>query len=274
MKRLRQATVAAALVLRAAAGPLEDAGRKVYAEYAGAVVPVSAVMRVEMPGSDRGAQEGTVNFYGTIVGADGLTAISATALSPFSGIAAPMDTGGIQPRVSATQIRIHLQSGVSVRMRQVFADDELDIAFLLPDPEPDQPPPKWPKPVIFSPGVEARMFDKVLCLAGTAELLGWSVIGGTGEINAVFGRPRRLYVVSRGFSNMTGVPVFRADGRPLGLAVTRREPLLRTERGLRVQQAVLILPAEAIAEAVKQARQAAAKPRGEPGEGAVRPAGE
>ncbi len=252
--------IAAAAAIRVAAGPLEDAGRKVYAEYAGAVVPISAVVRIEVPGSGRGPQEGKVNFYGTIVGEDGLTAISATALSPFSGMLEQLESGGIRPAVSVTQIRARLSDGASVSLRQIFTDDDLDLAFLLPDPDPEKPAPKWPKPVIFAPGVEARIFDKLLCLSGTAELLGWAVVGGTGEINGVITHPRRYYLIERSFSNMTGVPVFRADGRALGLAVARREPVSQTGRGLRVQQIVWVLPSDAIAEAIEQARRAAAKP--------------
>lgn len=262
MNRMQYAMAAlmAAAVLRANAGPLQDAGRKVYAEYAGAILPVTAVVRIELSGAGRQPRESTVSFFGTLVGEDGLTAISAAALSPLAGLTDQLETSGVQSNVTATQIKIRLPDGMQISARQIYSDEDLDIAFLLPEMESDKTAPKWPKPVIFTPGVAARVFDPILCLSGRTGLLGGAVVGGTGEINGVIARPRRFYLVTRNFTNMTGVPVFRSDGRPLGLAVARREPVSSDGRTMRVQQVIWVLPAEAVATAAEQARASAAKP--------------
>lgn len=254
--------MAAAFAGSARADSLEETGRKILAEYGASVLPITAVVKIEAPGMGRGPQEGTVNLYGTVVAPNGLIATSATSLSPLSGLTEQLEARGIRPTTSVSQIKIRMPNGAQIPARQVFSDEDSDLAFLMPEVESGKPAPSWPKPVLFQAGVEARPFDPIVALASSNELLNWVVVAGTGQVNGVLENPRRQYLVTRNFTNAAGVPVFLGDGRPLGLAAVRRETQSRAGGSMQVQQAIVILPAETIAELVPQAQEAAAKKSG------------
>jgi len=243
--------------MAAAAQPLEECGRQLLADYGYSLLPIRAVIRLEAPGLPRGPQEREVAAWGTVVAGNGLTVISATALSPFSGLTEAFERSGIRPTTSVSQIRIRRRDGLEVPARQILTDEELDITFLLPESDEDRAR-SWPKPVVFTAGVQARAMDKLIGLAGTGEMFQWIPLVGSVEVNGVVEQPRRMYLIARPFSNMTGMPVFLADGRPLGLTVIRREAVpASTGQGAQVQQAIVVLPADDLAEMMTRALEAA-----------------
>jgi len=259
MKKWIVIGMAAALAGAARAETLEETGRQVLTEFGPSVVPITAVVKIEAPGMGRGPQEGTVNLYGTVVAPNGLIAISATSLAPLSGLTEQLQARGIQPTTSVSQIKIRMPNGAQIPARQVFSDEDSDLAFLMPETESGKPAPSWPKPVLFQAGVAAQPLDPILALANSSELLNWAAVAGTGQVNAVLENPRRLYLVTRNFTNATGTPVFLGDGRPLGLAAVRRETRGGAGGNMQVQQAVVVVPADTIAELIEQAQKAAAK---------------
>ncbi len=249
--------LACAIALKSFAGPLEDNARRLLAEYGESVVSFRAVVRVEAPGMTRGPQEREITGWGTVVASNGLTVVSATSLSPLSGLTEAFEMTGVRPTTSVSQIRIRQKDGNEIPARQVLTDDELDVTFLLPENREDRSI-SWPKPVVFTAGVRAQVFDTLIGLAGTGEMFGWLPAVGSAQVNGVVERPRRMYLITRPFSNAVGTPLFLPDGRPLGLAVVRRETMPgRTSRGPQVQQAVVVLPAEDLAEMMTRAMKAA-----------------
>ncbi len=259
MKQWYAIGMAAALAVAARAQTLEETGRRVLAEYGSSVLSISAVVKIEAPGMGREPQEGTVNLYGTVVAPNGLIAISATTLAPLSGLTEQLEARGIRPTTSVSQIKVRLPDGAQVPARQVLSDEESDLAFLMPEPESGKPAPTWPKPVIFEAGVTAQPLDPVISLTNSNAMFHWIPIVGTGQVNAILDNPRRQYLVTRSFTNAAGVPVFLGNGRPLGLATVRRETRGGAGGNMQVQQAVLVLPADTVAELVEQAQAAAAK---------------
>jgi hypothetical protein len=251
----------AGVVVSAPAQTLEDNARKVYAEYGGSVVSISAVLRIDAPGAPRGPQERAINVSGTVVGPNGLTVVSATTLSPLSGMTEALEMSGVRPTTSVSQIKIRLANGTEVSARQVLTDEELDLTFLAPESDAGRPA-TMPRPVIFARGVEAKLFETLIALAGTGELFDWRPVVGPAQVNGIVDAPRRMYLISRSFSNAPGTPVFLADGRPLGLTVVRREAAsARAGRGPQIQQAIVLLPADDLAELVERAQKIAETPK-------------
>lgn len=251
------AAAVAAVSVCAAAGPVEESARRVLSEYGMAVVPITAALRVDAPGA-AAPQERNLEFLGTVVAANGLTAVSATTLSPFNNLGDAAGISSPRPNVSASRIKIRLADGVEVTARQVLTDEDADLTFLLPEPEEGKPAPKFPKPVEFAPGAAAEVADELFTLGRAGDLFGWSPVVGRAQIIGRVERPRRQYLISGSFSPGVGTPVFLTDGRPLGLLVLRREPSApQPGRPMPFQQAVVVLPADAVAELVEQAVQAA-----------------
>ena len=244
----------------APSGPLEEAARRVYARYAQSVVPVRAVVRIEIPRTGAGPQERELTAWGTIVGSDGLTLVSATSLSPLIGLEEVFESSGIQPQFSILRVRIRRHDGVEIPARRLLTDDDQDVTALIPESEEDRARP-WPQPVQFEPGAAAGLFDTLISLAGSAEMFGNAPIIGSAQVNGIVTHPRRLYLISRSFSHSTGTPVFLANGRPLGLTVVRRlTQAVSFARGqARVQQAVVVLPSEDVSEMIRRAREVLSK---------------
>ncbi len=250
-----------------AAAPLEDVGRSLAARYADAVVPVMAVLKIEIPGEESRSQEQTVETYGTVVATNGLTVLSALSLNPLAGVSAmEMNIGGrassVTPRSSVSQIRVRMHDGAEVPMRQVLRDEDLDLAFLAPDPAGGRPAPAFPTTVPFDRPASAKAMDEVLGLGRAGKLFNWAPAVGVSRIIARVEKPRIVYLFSAGFVGGVGTPVFTADGVPLGVVAMRRQP--GGGRGTLMQQAAVIVPAEDVADLIRQAIAAAAKARSEP----------
>lgn len=266
--RLPPAALAVAMAGIAAAASLEDTARSVMSQRANAVVPISAVLTIEVPGEASRPQEQNVETYGTIVGPNGLTAVSATALNPLGNIG-PIDvniggsTRSVSPRGDVSQIRMRLPDGAEVPMRQVLRDDDIDLALLAPDTEAGQPKPEFPAPIVFEQAT-AQPMDEVIGLGRAGKLFNWAPAVGVSRIIARVEKPRVMYLFSAGFVGGVGTPVFRTDGTPLGLILMRRQQGASGPRGFTMNQAAVILPAADIAELVRQAaaaaKGAAAKP--------------
>ncbi len=251
MKILMSAICAMAAVCWA--GPIEDSARRVLSDYGEAVMPVTAVLKVEAPGASA-PQERNLEFLGTVVASNGLMAVSATTLSPFNNMGDAASVGGSRPTTSASRIKIRFSDGIEVPARQVLTDEDADLTFLLPEPEEGKPAPKFPKPVEFAPGVAANVADELFTVGRAGDLFGWAPVLGRLHIIGRVERPRRHYLIAGAFSPGVGAPVFLSDGRPLGLLVVRREPAEpQPGRPAPFQQAIVVLPSETVADLVEQA---------------------
>ncbi len=245
------------------AGPLEDTARRILSEQAAAVVPVSAVLKIEVPGDNNPAQEQTIETYGTVLSTNGLTVLSAMSLNPIGGIGAmDVPVGGriqsVTPRGTVTQIRVRLPDGDEVPMRQVLTDEDLDLVFLAPDPGEGVAAPPFPHGVSFESGASAQVMEEVIGLGRAGKLFNWAPAVGVCRIVARVEKPRLLYLFSAGFIGGVGTPAFTADGRALGLVVMRRQRA-GGPRGFAMNQAAVIVPASDVVELARRAEQAAAR---------------
>ncbi len=244
---------------------VESIGRNVAAKFASAVVPVTAVLKVEAPGVPVGEQERPIDLFGTVVSMDGHVVLSATSLSPLNNVGnmdEEMLMGGARPTTTATRIKVRLGDGIEIPMKQVLTDDELDIALLAPEPEEGKPTRKWPSPVVFVRGVAADLCDEVFTVGRSGELFNWAPVIGRQQVICRVDQPRRMYVTAGAYSGGVGTPVFLTDGRPLGLMVVRREPAApRPGRPLPFQQAIVVISGDDLVDVIEQARSSAAARR-------------
>ncbi|MCX7819462.1 MAG: serine protease [Kiritimatiellae bacterium] len=267
---MRRTTLLPALWLvicaRVPAGTLETVARRVLAEHAAAIVPVTAVLKIEVPGEESPPQEQTIETYGTVLSTNGLTVVSSTSLNPIGGLGAmELPVGGrvqsVTPRGTVSQIRVRLPDGDEVTMRQVLTDDDLDLAFLAPDTAANTSTPPFPQGVDFASGAEAEVMDEIIGLGRAGKLFNWTPAVGTCRIIARVEKPRRLYLFSAGFVGGVGTPTFTADGRPLGLVVMRRQRAAGAGRGFAMNQAAVIVPAAEVALLARRAEETAIRPK-------------
>lgn len=267
MNRLLPALAGLAVATQSFAGPLEDTARQIMEEHAAAIVPVIAVLKIEVPGDESPPQEQTIDTYGTVLSTNGLTVVSATSLNPIGGIGAmEVPIGGriqsVTPRGTVAQIRVRLPDGDEVPMRQVLTDEDLDLAFLAPDPGEGVTVPSFPRGVDFGRNSTAEVMDEVIGLGRAGKLFNWAPAVGASRIIARVEKPRRLYLFGAGFVGGVGTPVFTADGRALGLVVMRRQRA-GGARAFAMNQAAVIVPAADVADLARRAQEAAAKPKSE-----------
>jgi len=256
--RLGASLGALALAATAWAGPLEDTARKALEAYGPAVVSITAVIKIEAPGVPGGAQERPVELFGTVVGPNGLTAVSATSLSPLNNMGAGIEMGGVRPSTSVSRIRIRLADGVEIAARQVLTDEELDLTFLAPEPEDGKPMPAFPKPVEFDRGAAPGIADDILTLGRAGQMFNWAPVIGRAQVIGRIEAPRRLYLFAGAYIGGVGTPLLTADGRPFGIVVLRREPTDPRPGEPPYRQALVGLPGEDVADIVAQAAAAAA----------------
>jgi len=244
------------------AGPAaEEAVRKALEAWSGAIVPVSAVIKIEAAGMPGGSQERPVEMFGTVVGPNGLTAVSATSLSPLNNMGEGIEMGGVRPVTSVSRIRIRLAEGVEIAARQVLTDEEMDLTFLAPEPEDGKPLPAFPKPIEFARDAAPGIADEILTLGRAGQMFNWAPVIGRAQVLGIVESPRRLYLLAGAFLGGVGTPLLTSEGRPFGLIVLRREPAEARPGEAPYRQAIVGLPAEDVAEALAQALRAAETPK-------------
>lgn len=252
---LRSSLIAAGVV-GAAAGGIESVGRALAEKAAPAVIPITAVLRIESPQAPAGGQERPIEIYGTLVSEDGMILVSATSLSPLNNIGDVLAGSGMTTRVS--RIRARLANGLEVALRQLITDEEMDLTCLVPEAGAEvSAPVVWPAPVTFERGVRAELCDSVLTVGRSGEIFRWAPVVGIQQIICRVDEPRTYYVTAGPYSGGVGTPIFRADGQALGMTVIRREPAaIHPGRSMPFNQVLVVLPSDAVAEFIEQARKA------------------
>ena len=110
---------------------------------------------------------------------------------------------------------------------------------------------------------QAQVLDQVLALSRLNSAAGRACAASAERISAVIKRPRRFYIPETSPTTTTpGCPAFSLDGNIIGVFVTRAISLKGSgARNMRNSVTAIILPAEDILKAAKQAPEA--KPEGE-----------
>lgn len=259
----------AALLATAAMRPLAALGdeppssgiRQTLERIGPTVVVVTAVVRIEAAGLPGGSQERSVETFGTVVGPEGLTAVSATSLSPFNNMGDAVEIGGVRPAATATRIRVRWPDGTETPARQVLTDEEMDLTFLAPEPEDGKPLPALPAPLEFDRETAPDTGEDILTVGRAGQMFNWAPVIGRAQVLARIESPRRLYLVAGPYLGGVGTPLLTLNGRAFAFTVLRREPTMPRAGEPPFRQALVGLPAEDLIELIQQAARAAQNAR-------------
>lgn len=230
--------------------------RDLAARHKDALVQVSCVLKIEGIPGQSGPGEQPLDTIGTVIGADGLTVMSATAINPIS-ILQGMDTdpgGGGQSSIKSSQsnLKIRLADGTEIPATLIMQDDDLDLAFVIPETRKEGAAPFAYVP--FDGGAAAQIMDPVIGIGQLGKMFNWEISAGLNHVMARTTKPRTFYALAPGYTGGLGTPVFTACGQPLGILVLRNQPGARRPTGMAV-----VVPATDVMELAAQARAAAAK---------------
>lgn len=237
--------LAAASPVQALTEPEATAGRTLVKRYADAVVGVEMVVtiRVSMGGSANPPRERKIDVNGTVLAANGLTVTSLAAIDPkaeFEAQRASMP-GGSRIEIADTdykEVKLRLADGFEIPAKVVLKDADLDLAFIVPDPEASAP--RTFTAVNLDEGVEASILDSYFSVARAPKSLQRVPMVRPILISGVVERPRRLLLAS---DLLMGCPVVDAKGRVVGITV----------QYVTANRALVILPAADVSEVAKQA---------------------
>ncbi len=247
---------ALALMLAGVAGhaqtTVEQTGRAALAATQDSIIGVTAVVRIEA-GSER--QDVPIDTFGTVVHESGLIVVSDRMLNPTRGVQAPM---GITIRSSVSKIMLRYADGTEVPASNCYSDPDLDLAFLLPRPRPEQRIPAL-KPVALDKAAQADLLDSVFAMGRFPKVLNWEPRIVLARITSIAKKPRRAYYLDD-FTG-PGLPVFTMSGACLGIISQKSIPT--TERGMG-QATPVVVPCADIVDLMPTVLAAAEKARAEP----------
>ena len=265
-RRLLGGLLATAMVASGAfAADTKEAGRAIFARAKDAVISVSAVVKVEMPG--RGSEGQPIDVNCTIIGDDGLAVVSSAALNPVSAAldaisGLSQDSMQSKPKVELTQIKYRLADATEVPARLVYKDKDLDIAFLVPDLKEGEKAPKFTS-LEVKDGPKVQELDEIIAVTRLAKNMSYTPAVSLGHIVAVVKKPRTVYDFALNGTPSSGTPVFNTNGDLLGFMLQHQDGggdsmALRSMMMGGAGETVL-LPAGEVAGLIDQARKAAAK---------------
>ena len=263
-QRLMLGVLGVSLAVGTALADTKDTARTVFEKNKEAVIKVTAVVKIEVPG--RSSQGQDVEISGTVIGADGLTVVSAASINP---VAALLDAAGDEripnkPKVELTEIKYVLADGTEIPGRLVYKDKDLDLAFLVPDLKEGETAPKFTS-LEVKEGPKAHELDDIISLARLSKSMSHAPSVSIGQIVATVTKPRTVYDFSLNGTPTTGTPVFTSTGELLGFCMIHPDDggadpaKLRAMMSGGVGNEVVILPAGEVAGLVDSARKAAAK---------------
>ena len=272
--RLIPFTLSLAVLLAAAAFPgradeLADKAKAIFKANQHSVVTVQLVIKSKLSLPFMGGQsnESRQDATASVIDPSGLCVLSLSTTDPggmvqelLSGMM-PDEDSRMKMDTELSLVRILLDDGTEVPAEVVLRDKDLDLAFIRPKAKLAAPLPA----LDLANSGKAEVFDQVVALNRLGSVAGRAYAGSVERISAVVERPRLFYVPETSMATAgLGAPAFTLDGKVLGLFV-RRSMKSKSESGVlgllsNPQQAfaAIILPAEDVLKAAKQAPPAGA----------------
>ena len=278
MKRILS-MVAVGLVVAggARADQLAEKGRQVLAKHQDAVVAVRVVLKVgiSMGGQTAPKREQKVETTGVVLDPSGLIVASYATVDPTESVKSALASRGGRPddmqiETEITDLKIVLPDQSEIAGQVVLRDADLDLAFIRPNEKPAKPL----VAVDLAASAKLQILDEVVVINRLGKVGNRVAAVSLGRIEAVMAKPRTFYVLGQttwGYS--LGAPVFALDGKAAGLVLLRNTKAdLDTSRGFlfdnlsKFGMMPVILPAEDVLEAAKNAPATAAAPAAKPAE--------
>ena len=237
------------------ADEIAEKGRDIFKKHQHEVVTVQAVIKVSAPGAAR-TSENRHDVTGTVVDSSGLTVLALSECDPSEMYERmnPEMASRNKLDIEVTDIKILLDDGTEIPSEIVLRDKDLDLAFIRPKTKPANPMPA----VDFAKAAPAQVLDQVITLNRLNSAAGRAYAASVERISAVIQKPRTFYIPDSAMTATTlGSPAFALDGNVVGLFVMRA---ISTKdggsRNARDSMTSIILPAEDILKAAKQAPEA------------------
>lgn len=248
--------------------------QQVFDKYNRAVVHVSGVAKISVAGSMAsiagGDKEQKVQAVGTVIDPSGLTVTSLSRIDPASALGnVNVNVGGQMRTLSLSStfsnLKIRLADGTELPATFILKDADLDLAFIAPDTKPDKETlEKFAATDLADAEGEGNLLDEIIILGRQGKTLNYVPTVAIGSISGIVAKPRKFYLGAA----RPGTPVFAANGKLLGIALTKGGGTRGTVSGNTMSfsagagAAVVVLPAADVEEVAEQARAEAAKSRG------------
>jgi len=250
------ALVLAIVPVSSRADELASKGRPILEKYQNAVVTIQVVLKTSS--SAGAARENKQDITGTVVDPSGLTVVSLSACDPNEMLQRimPEEISKYNVQSEVTDLRILLEDGADFPAEIVLRDKDLDLAFIRPKAKASNPM----TCVDLTKSSPVLVLDQVVALTRLNSAAGRACAAFSERISAVIKRPRKFYIPEISATATTaGAPAFALDGNIVGIFVTRAISLKGGgERNLRNSMTPMILPADDILKAAKQAPEAKA----------------
>lgn len=224
--------------------------RNLLQERSNCVTWVSCTVRIEVSAGGRSypPTEKKLEALGTVLGEDGLIALSLNMMDPTDSILSRMN-GPSKVNVNYTEVLILLPDGSEIPADFMLKDEDLDLAFIKPIARPSDSGWKGSfHAVQHDDSIELNLqaLDEVVSMGKLGRNLFRQSTLQLRTINAVITKPRHYYVAE---DQVPGTPVFDRLGRWIGVAAFRKEA--------GKPAGVIIVPAPDVMEIAGQARRRA-----------------
>ena len=245
----------AGLAVPGRADELAEKGREIFNQNQHAVVTVQVVSENVLLRRGR-SSETRQDLTGTVVDPSGLTVLALSACDPSEMYQRMMAEQGSQYKleIEVTDLKILLADGTELPAEIVLRDKDLDLAFIRPKTKPASPM----AAVDLSKSAPAQLLDEVITLNRLNSAAGRAYAASVERISAVIQKPRTFYIPDSTMTSTTlGSPAFALDGKVVGLVVMRAVNAKGGGgRNYRDNMTSIILPAEDVLKAAKQAPEA------------------
>jgi hypothetical protein len=222
--------------------------RDVLAKHGESVITVRLTVKSRMvfQGRERNSGESTLEIAGTVLTAGGLTAVSDFTSNPSALF--PNQPDGPRVDSETTDVKLVLRDGRELPARVVLRDQDLDLAFLMPEDKATTLP-----YLTLEKGQVPKPLDDLILLYPMGKALNREIAVATTPVRAVVRKPRTFVVAEylSGFLSLGG-PAFNDTGHPIGLVVLRRAAVAPTPGGSVRDMLDLISPVVLTAEDVLQ----------------------
>ncbi len=256
--------VALALALAGAANStradeLADKGRDIFKKHQHAVVTVQVVLKISYSGAAKTA-ENRQELTGTVVDPSGLTVLALSACDPSEMYQRMLTQQGSQNKleIEVTDMQILQADGTELAAEIVLRDKDQDLAFIRPKTKPASPM----AAVDLAKASPAQVLDQVVTLNRLNSAAGRAHAASVERISDVIQKPRTFYIPDSTMTSTTlGSPAFALDGNIVGVVVMRAVMSgAGASRNVRENLSAIILPAEDILKAAKQAPEVKSEP--------------
>ena len=229
------------------------------------VVWVTAVAKMQVSGmgvSLGGGGENKVEALGTVVDKSGLVVVcySQIDMAKMLGGAIKANVGGeskeIELKTDLSDVKIRLADGTELPASIVMKDEELNIAFIMPDTTDDAVKKAKFVPLDLGDAAEPKVLDDTIVLGRLSKMLDYQPSVSLGRVSAVVKKPRTCYEAP----GAPGCPVFSVDGKLIGISMLMKAAEGGGMMALHNMSSV-VLPAKEIAEASEQAKKKASEPK-------------